>query len=334
MSAITVKGVVAGYGDGDVLDGVDLHTPDGSVTAVLGPSGCGKSTLLRVIAGFLRPSAGSVQIGDRTVVGPGTFIAPEHRNVAIVPQDGLLFPHLDVAGNIGFALPRKGRAQRVDELLDLIGLPGMQKARPHDLSGGMQQRVAVARALAPRPDVVLLDEPFSALDVGLRSQVRAEVLRALRASGATAVLVTHDQDEALSCADQVAVLREGKVIQAGPPRAVYEQPADRLTAEFFGDCNVLHAAPREDGSYECALGRIAGAVTFDATSGSLLLRPEHVRATASVGAPATVADMSYHGHDILLHIRLGDGSLVKSRMLAGSDVPRVGDDVALEIVGT
>lgn len=334
MSAIIVNGVTAGYGDGNVLDGVDLQAPDGSVTAVLGSSGCGKSTLLRVIAGFLRPSSGSVQIGDRYVVGPGTYVAPERRNVAIVPQDGLLFPHLDVAGNIGFALPRKGRSQRVEELLELVGLPGMQKARPHDLSGGMQQRVAVARALAPHPDVVLLDEPFSALDVGLRAQVRAEVLRALRASGATAVLVTHDQDEALSCADQVAVLRDGKVIQAGPPRAVYEQPADRQTAEFFGDCNVLHAAARSDGSYECALGRIAGAVAYDATSSSLLLRPEHIRATTSAGAPAQVADMSYHGHDILLHIRLGDGSLVKSRMLAGSDVPRVGDAVALEIVGT
>lgn len=334
MSAIIVNDVIAGYGDGNVLEGVDLQAPDGSVTAVLGSSGCGKSTLLRVIAGFLRPSAGSVQIGERYVVGTGTYIAPERRNVAIVPQDGLLFPHLDVAGNIGFALPRKDRSQRVAELLELVGLPGMQKARPHDLSGGMQQRVAVARALAPRPDVVLLDEPFSALDVSLRAQVRAEVLRALRASGATAVLVTHDQDEALSCADQVAVLRDGKVIQAGTPRAIYEQPTDRQTAEFFGDCNVLQAAPRADGSYECALGRIAGAVTFDATSGSLLLRPEHIRATASAGAAAQVADMSYHGHDILLHIRLGDGSLVKSRMLAGSDVPSVGDSVALEIVGT
>lgn len=334
MSAIIVKGVTAGYGDGNVLDGVDLQVPDGAVTAVLGPSGCGKSTLLRVIAGFLRPTAGAVEIGDRMVVGPGTFVAPERRNVAIVPQDGLLFPHLDVAGNIGFALPRKDRAQRVAELLDLVGLPGMQKARPHDLSGGMQQRVAVARALAPRPDVVLLDEPFSALDVGLRAQVRSEVLGALRASGATTVLVTHDQDEALSCADEVAVLRNGRVIQAGPPRSVYEQPADPETAEFFGDCNVLHAAPHEDGSYMCALGRIAGAVAFDEASRSLLLRPEHIRAKTSAGAGAQVADMSYHGHDILLHIRLADGSVVKSRMLAGADVPRVGDAVELEIVGT
>lgn len=334
MSAIIVNGVTAGYGDGIVLDGVDLHVPDGAVTAVLGSSGCGKSTLLRVIAGFLRPTAGSVQIGDRYVVGPGAFVAPERRNVAIVPQDGLLFPHLDVAGNIGFALPRKGRSHRVAELLELVGLPGMQKARPHDLSGGMQQRVAVARALAPHPDVVLLDEPFSALDVGLRAQVRAEVLGALRASGATAVLVTHDQDEALSCADQVAVLRDGRVVQAGPPRSVYEQPADPQTAEFFGDCNVLQAARCEDGTYECALGRITGTVAYDAATCSLLLRPEHIRATASQEAPAQVADLSYHGHDILLHIRLGDGSLVKSRMLAGADVPRVGDAVELEIVGT
>ena len=334
MSEVVIEGVVAGYNGEDVLTGVDLQVADSSVTAVLGTSGCGKSTLLRVIAGFLRPSDGSVRIGERTVVGPGVFIAPERRRVAVVPQDGLLFPHLDVAGNIGFALPRRGRDARIAQLLELVGLPGMQKARPHDLSGGMQQRVAVARALAPNPDVVLLDEPFSALDVGLRSQVRTDVLAALRESGTTTLLVTHDQDEALSTADQVAVLREGRIIQAGDPRWVYEQPSDREIAEFFGDCNVLSAAPCVGGGYECALGRVPGSVSFDAQSCSLLLRPEHLRAVARPGAPASVADMSYHGHDVLLHIKLADGSVVKSRMLAGSDVPRVGDAVELEIVGT
>lgn len=334
MSEVVVEGIVAGYDGAEVLKGVDLRTANASVTAVLGTSGCGKSTLLRVIAGFLRPTAGQVRIDDRVVVGPGVFVAPERRRVAIVPQDGLLFPHLDVAGNIGFALPRRGRDARVAQLLELVGLPGMQKARPHDLSGGMQQRVAVARALAPNPDVVLLDEPFSALDVGLRAQVRQDVLAALRDSGTTTLLVTHDQDEALSSADQVAVLREGRIIQAGDPRWVYEKPSDRETAEFFGDCNVLQAAPCAGGDYECVLGRVPGSVSFDPASCSLLLRPENLRAVARHGAPACVADMSYHGHDVLLHIQLADGSVVKSRMLAGSDVPQVGDSVELEIVGT
>jgi iron(III) transport system ATP-binding protein len=334
VSAIKLSGVVANYDEQPVLRGVDLEVPDGTVTAVLGSSGCGKTTLLKVIAGFLRPRSGDVWIGDRHVVGADTFVAPERRRVGLVPQEGLLFPHLDVAGNVGFALPRAKRATRVAELLELVGLPGTQRARPHELSGGMQQRVALARALAPNPDVVVLDEPFSALDVGLRAQVRSEVLSVLRSAGTTAVLVTHDQDEALSSADHVALLRDGQVVQAGTPQSVYEFPVDPGVAEFFGDCNVLAARRRTDGALECSLGTLPPTLPYDPVNQTLFLRPEHLRATERADGSASVFGLSYHGHDVLLHVRLADGSAVKSRMLAGSDVPAVGTPVELSIVGT
>ncbi|MCB0925900.1 MAG: ATP-binding cassette domain-containing protein, partial [Mycobacterium sp.] len=199
MTAVTVGGVSIGFGAALVLDRLDLDVPSGALAAVLGASGSGKTTLLRVLAGFLAPSAGVVRFGDRVVTSAPTagagrvFVQPERRRVGIVPQEGALFPHLDVWGNIGFGLPR-GSAPRIEEMLDLVGLRDFARARPQDLSGGQQQRVALARALAPAPDVVLLDEPFSSLDAALRARLRAEVRNLLRTVGATAILVTHDQD--------------------------------------------------------------------------------------------------------------------------------------------
>jgi iron(III) transport system ATP-binding protein len=330
--------VSAGYDGAEVLHGVDLTVPTGTLTAVLGSSGCGKSTLLRVIAGFIRPTAGEVLVAGRTVAGaaPGgstSWVAPERRRVGIVPQEGALFPHLDVAGNIGFGLARRGRTARVSELLELVGLPGMAKARPHELSGGMQQRVALARALAPSPDVVLLDEPFSALDVSLRANVRAEVITALKACDATAVLVTHDQDEALSAADEVAVLRDGRIVQAAPPRRIYEHPVDQDLAVFLGDCNLLPADRTTSGTYSCVLGELPAGIPFDARTGVAMLRPEHVHARTRLGAAAIVADLSYHGHDVLLDIKLANGARVMSRMLAGATTPTPGDAVELDVTG-
>ncbi|MCB0915784.1 MAG: ABC transporter ATP-binding protein [Actinobacteria bacterium] len=330
---VQLRGVSAGYDGVEVLHGVDLTVRSGTLTAVLGASGCGKSTLLRVVAGFLRPSAGEVEVAGRTVAGPGRHVAPERRRVGIVPQEGALFPHLDVAGNIGFGLPRRGRAARVAELLDIIGLPAMERARPHELSGGMAQRVALARALAPAPDVVLLDEPFSALDVSLRASVRAEVITALKACDATAVLVTHDQDEALSIADEVAVLRAGSIVQVAAPRQIYEHPVDRDLAVFLGDCNLLAADRTPAGTLTCILGELPATVPFDAGAGVAMLRPEHIDARPGTGASATVAQLSYHGHDVLLDITLANGSNVKSRMLAGVDTPAPGDRVNLHVIG-
>lgn len=245
MTAVTIRGLTAAYGHRPVLSDLDLQIPSGEITAVLGASGSGKTTLLRVLAGFLKPLRGVVRFGDRTIVSAGpdgveVFEPPEKRRVGIVPQEGALFPHLSVAANVGFGLPR-GSAARVDEVLRLVGMADRARARPQELSGGQQQRVALARALAPRPDVILLDEPFSSLDASLRVRLRAEVGELLRSVGTTAVLVTHDQEEALSGADHVAVVRDGRVVQMGTPQEVYDSPADLGVARFVGEAVELSA---------------------------------------------------------------------------------------------
>src|SRR5580700_11123776 len=214
MRQLAVSGLHKAFGPHPVLTGVELTVPAGSFTAILGPSGSGKTTLLRLLAGFERADAGTIAIGDRVVDGPGsTHVPPERRQIGYVPQEGALFPHLTVAANVGFGLPaRQRRGARTEELLEAVGLAGMGSRYPHQLSGGQQQRVALARALAIRPGIVLLDEPFSSLDAGLRSSVRQDVARVLAEARTTAVLVTHDQDEALSMASRVAVLRDGQFV--------------------------------------------------------------------------------------------------------------------------
>jgi len=326
MTAIEVKGLRVAYGDLVVLDGLDLVVPDSAVTAVLGPSGCGKTSLLRVVAGLLRPTAGRVSLGGRTVCDDGTWLRPEQRRIGVVPQEGALFPHLDVLGNVAFGLegPKAQKAQRVAELLDLVGMAGTERLRPQELSGGMQQRVAVARALSRRPDVVLLDEPFSALDAGLRDDVRADVLAAIRADGAAAMLVTHDQDEALSSADRVAVMRDGVIVQEGTPAEVYGSPVDLGVARFVGECVELPVVTTDDGALRTALGAVAGAHGGRVA----VLRPEELRfllgSGAQDGAAATVLSVRYHGHDCLLDVALDDGTTVPVRTLGAAGV-RPGD---------
>jgi len=321
-----------GGGGGDAvvaLDGLDLVVEAGELVAVLGPSGCGKSTLLRVIAGFERPDAGSVVVGGRAVAGPATFVAPERRRVGIVPQEQALFPHLSVAANVGYGLPRgDGRATRVAEMLELAGLSGLGRRMPHELSGGQQQRVALARALAPAPSVVLLDEPFANLDAALRVTLRAEVRDILRATGATALIVTHDQEEALSLAGTVAVMRAGRVVQAGSPDQVYRRPADLWVAEFVGDANVVEGRAAGPGTVSCALGVLACASGPDEGAVKVVIRPEQLRLGPLGGVPASgvagpsgplsgvgavVADRQYFGHDALVRVVLADGTPVTAR---------------------
>ena len=210
MRQVAVTGLHKAFGAHPVLTGVDLEVPAGSLTAILGPSGSGKTTLLRLLAGFERADAGTISIGDSLVDGPGVYVAPERRRIGYVPQEGSLFPHLTVEANVGFGLAaRDRRAGRAASMLEMVGLAGLGRRYPHQLSGGQQQRVALARALAIQPAVVLLDEPFASLDAHLRASVRADVQDIFRRAGTTAVLVTHDQDEALSVADRVAALRDG-----------------------------------------------------------------------------------------------------------------------------
>ena len=213
-SAVETEGLTRDFGARRAVDGVDLRLERGGFLAVVGPSGSGKTTLLRMIAGFERPDGGSVAIGGRLVAGPGTWVEPEARRVGMVFQQGALFPHLSVAGNVGFGA---AAPERVGECLELVGLADRAGAFPHELSGGERQRIALARALAADPEVVLLDEPFSALDAGLRERLREEVTAILRAAGTSTLLVTHDQSEALSLADTVAVLRDCRLEQVGTP---------------------------------------------------------------------------------------------------------------------
>ncbi|MGZ8800625.1 MAG: ABC transporter ATP-binding protein, partial [Aeromicrobium sp.] len=210
MTALRITDLRAAYGAAPVLCGVNLELTRDQLLAVLGPSGCGKTTLLRVLAGFMPAQSGLIELRERVLTGPGRNIPPERRRISIVPQEGALFPHLSVEDNVGFGLRQAAdRTSRVSAMLDLVGMTAEARRYPSELSGGQQQRIALARALAPRPDFVLLDEPFSALDAHLREHLRKEVKDILRAESATAILVTHDQQEALSVADQIAVMREG-----------------------------------------------------------------------------------------------------------------------------
>ncbi len=301
MSAITLRGVSVAFGPVVALDAVDLDVAGGDLLCVLGPSGCGKTTLLRVLAGFVTPDTGTVHIDGRTVVAPGVLVPPERRGIGVVPQDGALFAHLSVADNVGFGLARRApdRAARIGHLLDLVGLAGLGHRRPHELSGGQQQRVALARALAPRPRLVLLDEPFSALDAGLRTAVRADVREVLRAEAATAVLVTHDQDEALSMADVVAVMRDGRIVERGGAEEVYRRPRDLGTARFVGELVELPGlADPERRCVETALGPLPAALPAPVAAGDPVrvgLRPEQFMLSDRCGLPGVVTGAWYHG---------------------------------------
>ncbi|MGI9028934.1 MAG: ABC transporter ATP-binding protein [Ilumatobacteraceae bacterium] len=322
------------------LEGVDLDVEPGAMVAVLGPSGCGKTTLLRLLAGFDRPDAGTIRIGDREVAGPDRFVPPERRHVGVVAQEGALFPHLDVAGNVAFGLTgrtRRERARRVGDLLELVGLAGYERRRPHELSGGQQQRVAVARALAPEPAVVLLDEPFAALDTALRAAMRADVGDALATTRATVVLVTHDQTEALTMADTVAVMRAGRIVQRASPSDLYQRPVDLATAAFTGDVVVLPGTAR-DGMATCALGRVPAMGGADG-EGHVMLRPEQIVLDHAGLIAATVEELRFEGHDALVRLRLangdGDGQSPATILARWStvDLPAVDERVTVAVRG-
>jgi iron(III) transport system ATP-binding protein len=350
MSEVTIRGLAVAFGTGperaEVLRGLDLDVVDGHLTTVVGASGCGKTTLLRTIAGFVPPDAGTVSIDGQVVAGAAIHVPPERRGVTLVPQEGALFPHLDVAANVAFGLTRRQPRSRVGELLDLVGLGGMESRRPHELSGGQQQRVALARALAPEPRLVLLDEPFSALDAGLRESVRAEVRRVLRRAGTTALLVTHDQDEALSVADSVAVLSGGTVAMHASPEQVYARPTDLGVARFIGQ--VVELPARVHGhEAETALGRVLLAPDTApppaeqngaARLGTVTLRPEQIRIleVGQDGVAGHVEERTYYGHDATVAVRLlGDHGIPGPRVIVrttGALPPE--DEVRLAVTGT
>ncbi|WP_179475736.1 ABC transporter ATP-binding protein [Mycolicibacterium vinylchloridicum] len=310
-NALDVSGLVKSFGNHTVLHGIDLGVAADTITAVVGASGCGKTTLLRLVAGFENPDSGEIFIAGRQVAATGSSTPAHRRDVGYVAQDGALFPHLTVGQNIAYGLSgRRNVKHRVAELLATVSLDESYAARrPHELSGGQQQRVALARALARQPALMLLDEPFSALDTGLRASTRKAVAALLSEAGATTLIVTHDQEEALSIADQVAVMRDGRFTKVGTPQAVYREPNDRFTAEFLGDC-VLLPCTVTGGVATSALGRLPVCNSVPDGGGTLMLRPEQLEATAvsddeRSDGMATVLASEFRGHDVMLTVDLG-----------------------------
>jgi len=317
---LSLSDVTKEFGPETAVDGVSLDVEPGELLTFLGPSGCGKTTTLRTIAGLEEPTEGRITLGGETVSGDGAFVPPERRDVGIVFQNFALFPHLTVRENIAFGLSdddEEATAARVDELLDLVDLPEHGEKTPDQLSGGQKQRVALARSLAPEPDVLLLDEPFSNLDVRLRVEMREEVRQILKEAGVTAVSVTHDQEEALSISDRVAVMNDGQIEQVGRPESVFERPESKFVASFLGRASFLEGKLR-DGKVETGIGRF-DAVTlegydtvYDGAPVDVLVRPDDLRATPATPelADGVIVSRQYVGPSFIYRVELDSGDTV------------------------
>lgn len=320
-----------------VLENLNLTVAAGSRTAIVGPSGSGKTTLLRILAGFETPDSGRIVMQGRTLFAQGTFIPAHLRGVGYVPQEGALFPHLNVADNIAWGLDgsRQEKYQQVAALMERVSLDRqLANHWPHEISGGQQQRVALARALAQRPALMLLDEPFSALDTGLRAATRKATADLLAQAGVASILVTHDQNEALSFASQVAVMRQGRFAQVGTPYEVYSRPVDEETALFLGDALVLPAELR-GGRARCAIGEISIDDPHAVGQGRVMLRPEQLVISLSPadGQPLTVRDVDFSGHLSTLTLAMpgqGEPLIVKT---VSRQLWRPGAAVRIEVVG-
>ncbi|CAB3748999.1 ABC transporter ATP-binding protein [Paraburkholderia humisilvae] len=344
MSKLLIRGLCKSFDGQPVLHGIDLTVERGTLLALLGPSGSGKTTLLRVLCGFERADRGTVEIDGRRAASDSLHLPTEQRRIGYVPQEGALFPHLSVADNIVFGLPRGERRahRRVEELLDLVGLPADYAQRaPQQLSGGQQQRVALARALAPAPNLVMLDEPFSSLDAALRVETREAVANALRAAGATAVLVTHDQREALSLGHEVAVLWQGRLVQTASPQTIYREPATRELAMFVGDAVLLPGVARR-GFADCALGALKLLHPVADGPVDVMLRPEQIRICAAddmrdrpgCAHEALVTDVKFNGPYASVHLRTNGATPVSiSSSVPGHRAPRLGEQLRVIVDG-
>ena len=331
-AAVEFQRVTKRLGGRLVLSGIDLVVRRGEFFSLLGPSGCGKTTCLRIVAGFEEPDGGRVLVDGADMAG----VPPYRRDVNLVFQSYALFPHLTVARNVAFGLemqkrPRDETSTRVAEALSMVQLADFGERYPHQLSGGQQQRVALARALVTRPEVVLLDEPLGALDLKLRRGMQVELKRLQRRVGCTFVYVTHDQEEALTMSDRIAVMDRGRVLQVGTPTEVYEQPATRFVADFIGETNLLEGTARPDGAVALEGGdlvRTAGTPREGRVS--LAVRPERIEVTsaprqgAANALPCVVEDTVYAGSDVRYVVRLDGGATVVARVPSGGAVHGVG----------
>jgi iron(III) transport system ATP-binding protein len=314
ITTLRCRSLAKAFGSQMIVQDLSFAVSQGKLMALVGPSGCGKTTTLRLIAGFERPDSGAIEIDGQIVADDNMMMPPEKRRVGMVFQDYAIFPHLSVGRNIGFALGRRTEArERIAQLLDFVGLPGQEEKMPHELSGGEQQRVSLARALSTGPAVLLLDEPFSNLDAALRSDVRAEVRSLLKQSGITAVFVTHDQEEALYLGDTVGVMRDGRLEQLDTPEAIFHRPQTRFVAEFLGQTDFLPGTAAT-GGISTLLGFLPRAFSLpEGTTVEVAVRPDNVVLKADENGNGRIQSRQFTGMAYIYAIVLEDGTLIHSR---------------------
>jgi iron(III) transport system ATP-binding protein len=339
MTSLSISHLSVKLGEREIISDLSFDLRQGEIASLLGPSGCGKTTLLRAIAGLIQPTSGTIRFGSQLVGVSSVVLPPNKRGTGYVPQQGALFPHLNVAKNISFGLDRelytkKQISEITEEMINLIGLPGFENRLPSQLSGGQQTRVALARALAIKPKLILLDEPFSALDAVLRDELRSEVVGLLRKLGSTAILVTHDREEALVSSDRVILMRSGRVVQDGTPEEVYEAPISPEIAASTGDVLVLGAQKLNDGQTRYPLS-LSGIAEVGSDTGYVVIRPEEIQvsSTSVDGIEGSLIHIDYYGHDAMLTVEvLNSPTPIKARVVGPTQFV-LGQKVYLKHIG-